>query len=63
MWPEGVVLFFNTVQNKSGEWGVMSAHWYVSNALPKVRVRVQVAVRVKSGWGRSGVDRGMQSGV
>ena len=41
VWPEGVVLFFNTVQNKSGEWGVMSAHWYISNALPKVRERMR----------------------
>ena len=38
LWPEGVVLFFNTVENKSSQWGVMSTHWYFSNALPKVVV-------------------------
>ena len=36
LWPEGLVLFFNTVANRSSEWGVMSWHWYFTNALPKV---------------------------
>ena len=38
LWPEGVVLFFNTVANRSSEWGVLSWHWYFSNALPKVTI-------------------------
>ena len=26
---------FNTVQNKSVEWGVLPWHWYFSRAIPK----------------------------
>ena len=35
VWPEGQVLFFNTVENKSVEYGVLPWYWYFGKAIPK----------------------------
>lgn len=60
IWPEFEVWYFNTVDNRSSEWGEQPVHWYMTSALPKGMLAtafllplafIRLPERIKHGFG------------
>jgi hypothetical protein len=59
LWPEGEVLAFNALANRSHEYGVSPAHWYFTSALPRAMLGALAFLplgflRLRGGTARNG---------
>jgi alpha-1,6-mannosyltransferase len=44
LWPEGEVLWFNVIENRSHEYGVSPWHWYFTSAVPRAMLAAVLTV-------------------
>lgn len=59
LYPEGELLYFNTILNKSHEWGTLPLSWYFSAAIPKALMGSLLIIPLAVYFERKQVHKGL----